>query len=68
MNQQPDLIQRQPRRMRQPRKDALREQLAKVTDEMIRGRERIAALHEARQHDHDTARRVPRILRRLFGA
>jgi hypothetical protein len=68
MTRQPNLIDRQPKRMRQPSKATLRDKLREVTAEMIRGRERIAALQAARQHDHDTARKVPRILRQLFGA
>lgn len=61
MTKQLDLIQREPRRMVQPTKDALRNRL-RIAEE------RIAALQAARQHDHDTARKVPRILRQLFGA
>lgn len=36
MNPQPDLIPRQPRRMKQPRKDVLREQLALAAAEIER--------------------------------
>lgn len=36
MTSQPNLIPRAPRRMRQPRKDQLREALVQVTEENIR--------------------------------
>lgn len=69
------LFPRPRRRMKQPRKDALRDALAQTTAEVIRRREeaealqrQLAAMAEARQHDHDAARRVPRWIRALFGA
>jgi len=36
MNGQQNLVPRQPRRLKQPRKDVLREQLALAADEIIR--------------------------------
>lgn len=69
------LFPRPPRRMKQPRKDALRDALAQTTAEVIRRREEAEALQNqlagmaaARAHDHNTARRVPRWIRALFGA
>lgn len=63
------------RRMHQPRKHDLREALTAAAETMIRdrealerAREEIEAFRAARRHDHDIARRVPRWVRRIFGA
>jgi hypothetical protein len=44
MTQQPNLIPRAPRRMRQPRKDLLREQLAKAADTITGLREEMVRM------------------------
>lgn len=69
------LFPRAPRRMIQPRKAVLYAQLSEMTAEVIRLRQeaetaqrRLDAMSSARQHDHNTARRVPRWIRALFGA
>jgi len=69
------LFPRAPRRMLQPRKALLYAQLSETTAEVIRlrheaevARQRLDAMATARQHDHNTARRVPRWIRALFGA
>ena len=60
------LFPRAPRRMLQPRKALLYAQLSETTAEVAR--QRLDAMATARQHDHNTARRVPRWIRALFGA
>ena len=54
MNPQPDLIPRQPRRMKQPRKDVLREQLAPR-----RGRDRTTAHAVVAAHFQEEAMTIP---------
>lgn len=69
------LFARQPRRMRMPKKHLLYQQLAlsaQAQSDAIARAERAEALAagiaEARRSDLETARRVPRLIRRLFGA